>query len=88
MTAHSFYFGHPIISEDGKKWYYRDNGAAVPEHRKCPRCAQYEDANGCDPCFGTLPGVKAGCCGHGSEDGYIMFTNGTTIRGRFTVERD
>ena len=34
--------------------------------------------------IGTLPSVKFACCGHGKEEDYIEFENGTVIRGNFT----
>ena len=35
-----------------------------------------------DPCLGMLPGVNFACCGHGTDNGYIAFENGVTIRMR------
>lgn len=49
----------------------------------CPKCkmAFIKDKSGLiDPCLGKLPGVKFACCGHGVNDGYIMFDNGRIIR--------
>jgi hypothetical protein len=49
----------------------------------CPHCGLSRTAEGHDGCLGTLPGVKAACCGHGVEDGYVLFETGKVIRGRF-----
>lgn len=40
---------------------------------------------GYDACLGRLPGVVAACCGHGVDDGYILFENGVNIRGHFNI---
>jgi hypothetical protein len=53
---------------------------------KCPRCGRKETSESHDPCIANLPGVLNACCGHGKEEGYIMFENGIIIRGNFTVE--
>lgn len=53
---------------------------------RCPKCGRKETSEGHDPCIANLPGVLNACCGHGNKEGYIMFENGITIRGNFTVE--
>lgn len=86
-TAHSFDFGYPISSAaNSGTWTYDDTGATAPENRPCPRCGEFRGEDGIDPCLGKLPGVTAACCGHGAEDGYVMFDNGVCIRGKFAVE--
>lgn len=55
---------------------------------KCPKCkvevsTKYTEE---DPCLGHLPGVKFACCGHGVKEGYISFSNGVIIRGKFSIE--
>lgn len=48
---------------------------------KCARCLKpYTAGRQVDPCLGQLPGVAAACCGHGADDGYVMFNNGVIIR--------
>lgn len=40
-----------------------------------------------DPCLGLLPGVVEACCGHGRpERGYVMFQDGTLLRGFRRIE--
>ena len=48
----------------------------------CPWCHKARNSDGCDPCFGNLPGVKYACCGHagnGHCGAYIYFENGVRI---------
>ena len=52
----------------------------------CKRCNHLPNKRGHDWCLRGLPGVRFACCGHGEQDGYIMFENGVTIRGTFKVE--
>ncbi len=52
----------------------------------CKRCGKRPNKKGHDYCLRNLPGVRFACCGHGEQDGYILFENGVTIRGPFKVE--
>lgn len=66
-------------------WRYTDTDEPVnglgPD-LPCPKCGQLPTPEGHDPCLGTLPGVKAACCGHGIPDqAYVAFDNGMVIRG-------
>lgn len=86
-------FGHEtycIEPEDNFSfgdWKFKDNDELVDGHnRKCPTCEKRESKNGHDPCIKNLPGVRFACCGHGVHEGYIMFENGTLIRGMFKIE--
>ena len=52
----------------------------------CPKCGMVKGGRDPktqgempDPCWGKLPGVLYGCCGHGVRDGYLVFTDGTKI---------
>lgn len=53
----------------------------------CTRCGNLPTKKGHDWCLRNMPGVLHACCGHGEQDGYIMFQNGVTIKGPFTVEQ-
>ena len=53
----------------------------------CSKCGKLSDKNGHDPCLANLPGVKSACCGHGIHNGYITFSNGIVIIGKFEVKR-
>jgi hypothetical protein len=76
MTTGYWTRGHWIEGKDDRE------GKDIP----CKRCGHLPSKKGHDWCLRNLPGVKFACCGHGEQDGYIMFTNGLTIRGPFTVE--
>lgn len=52
------------------------------ETQECKRCGTINDGTKPDNCLKTLPGVDNACCGHGGI-GYISFSNGVTIRGKF-----
>lgn len=88
MTQGAYFFGHPIRWDATENvWRYVDTGEPIerPCLRACPKCGQNETAEGHDPCIADLPGVAFACCGHGIEAGYVKFTDGRIIRGRFTV---
>ena len=79
--------GYQIELTDGD-WVYSDTGLLVSEDklRVCGYCNKKDERNGVDACLGMLPGVSNACCGHGSHDeSYVVFSNGTSIRG-FSVD--
>ena len=87
----SFYYkyGHKVntVLEKGKpieECYEDGESADIP--RACPRCKKFPTEEGHDPCLSNLPGVVGACCGHGVQQGYIRFEDGTYIRGWFSVE--
>jgi hypothetical protein len=85
MRVEGFIFGHAIYTINGTEWFYVDNDEPIrnaPE-RKCPKCDKYPTNDGHDPCIADLPGVDFACCGHGVEQGYVKFSNGQIIRGKF-----
>ncbi len=88
--GHSYRFGHRIRpSPDGL--LYSDTSEPVPRgagKRPCPRCGELPTPEGHDPCIANLPGVRAACCGHGVEPGYVMFETGHVIRGQFDRDRE
>lgn len=51
----------------------------------CPACGAPgpDPETGHDPCIKNLPGVEFACCGHGRQDGYVMFDDGRVLRGLF-----
>jgi hypothetical protein len=49
----------------------------------CAACGQLPTPEGHDACLGTLPGVRAACCGHGKSKGYVLFESGLLISGTF-----
>ena len=101
MTVYGYIRGHRWTQTPfGKRWsesgeleesstirkfrMVQQEGGSVP----CTRCGEPPTKEGYDKCLGHLPGVTAGCCGHGVEPGYIQFRNGLIIRGYFKVEKD
>jgi hypothetical protein len=73
--------------DDGLHWYFADNDELadylpdIPDEvimnsRPCPRCGKLPIGGAYDACLGKLKGVKAACCGHGVEKGYISYNNG------------
>ncbi len=72
MAVHSYLRGHPVTVR-GPGWTYDDTGEAVGDgSRPCARCGKPPTPEGHDTCLGALPGVKAACCGHGVEPGYML----------------
>lgn len=56
------------------------------KHVVCPKCGKVKGganpetgAEMPDPCWGKLPGIVHGCCGHGTGKGYLVFTNGVRL---------
>ena len=93
MSSKSRHFGYEIYCAEPDdeftydNWRFVDTNESIYKHnRKCPKCQQNETEHGDDPCIQNLPGVRYGCCSHGKGQGYIMFENGTIIRGKFKVE--
>jgi len=80
MYATSFLRGHKIEYVNNE-WRYIDNKESIENNeRPCSKCGNKTTKEGHDSCLSELPGVKNACCGHGKENGYIMFENDTTIR--------
>lgn len=65
----------------------KDRLPGGPRDLACTRCGHLPTKKGHDWCIRNMPGVRHACCGHGEQDGYIMFKNGVTIKGPFTVEQ-
>lgn len=70
-------YGHKLY-EKGKNVYYLDDDSLFTGDRPCPFCHKYS-INGMDACLGKLPGVRYADCGHGLEQGYILFNNGKRV---------
>lgn len=91
MKARSFFRGHSVITDPDGRRVYADTLEPLPgwggEIRRCAKSGSRHEMHESDACLGDLPGVDNACCGHGVTEGYIRFTNGTVIKGRFTVEK-
>lgn len=69
------------VEFDGTAEEYARLDAITP----CGACGRCPTAEGHDGCLGTLPSVEYACCGHGTDNSYILFANGVEVRG-FRVE--
>ena len=93
-----FEFGHAVYEvREGRRYMcrYVDTGELVCASggtlyqsryrgtRPCAACGRFRTEEGHDPCIANLPGVLAACCGHGVEEGYVKFSNGLVIRGKW-----
>ena len=73
---------------NGHECVFKNGAWQLPANvEKCPRCGRMNKMNTPDGCIGLLPGVVSACCGHGVEEGYIIFENGVELRGIFRVVR-
>lgn len=73
--AHNFLRGHEIefVDEKGR--------------RSCGHCGKDPTPEGHDACFGTLPGVKNACCGHGQlEEAYVQFWDRPRLAGQDAMD--
>jgi hypothetical protein len=44
--------------------------------RPCPKCKKMPTEEGYDACLGRIEGTKNACCGHGIQEGFIMYEDG------------
>ena len=59
---------------NGSDWVYSDTKeVASITPRPCPMCQKPPTPEGHDACLGNIPGVESACCGHGRENGYIIW---------------
>jgi len=80
-----YLFGHKVTwCEETESWL-DDTGKEPETDLACPKCHKKQTKEGHDPCIANLPGVKFACCGHGVDDGYIWFEDGTYIVGKITA---
>jgi len=88
VTARAHSRGHEVYYDDVVEvWRYRSADPA--EERPCFLCHRPPTPAGHDACLGYIPGAISACCGHGVEDGYIVWQEGVD-RGpeyHFTVDR-
>jgi len=80
MTSYQYIRGHRV------EWVYADTREPVgASDRPCIRCGRFPiDANGqdgYDACLGYIPGAIFACCGHGVTRPYVVFRDGTEMRG-------
>ena len=75
MVAESYIFGHPVIwDEKLNDWVWEDTKEPYSKRpKRCPQCSKLPTKEGYDPCIGEIPDAISVCCGHGIEDGYIVW---------------
>ena len=61
------------IYYDDNIWRYQDDDSPFDDSRPCARCGRYPTPEGYDACLGYISGASAACCGHGVEQGYILY---------------
>lgn len=76
MNAKSYSKGHKIEYQIDKGWVYSDNKESIDKERVCKRCGNRRK-DGIDYCIGKLKNIRAACCGHGQEEPYVMYEDGT-----------
>jgi len=73
----SYSRGHKIYYDNGIWRYSDDNSIAVENkitcERPCARCEKLPTIEGYDACLGHVEGAIHACCGHGVEEGYIVY---------------
>lgn len=76
MTVWAYKRGHKVCwNAQLEEWCYADNGRIADHDRPCVQCGEMPTGEGHDACLGYIPGVAAACCGHGVEDGMILWQN-------------
>ncbi|MNH66503.1 hypothetical protein D3C73_185340 [compost metagenome] len=68
----SYTMGHPIKYEN-QAWLYIDSNEPISTKRCCVKCSKPPTPEGFDPCLGYIEGAISACCGHGVEEGFIMY---------------
>ena len=64
---------------DGKNWRYCDNNEIDNDSRPCKKCGRLPTKEGYDACLGYIKGAISACCGHGVEEGYVMYSDKRVI---------
>ena len=70
ITSHSR--GNLIIYRNNRR-EYEDGIALSQEERPCARCGRMPTKEGYDACLGYIEGATSACCGHGIEEGYVVY---------------
>ena len=80
--THTYFKGYKAVYDyDKQDWFYEDTGeSATKNPRPCRQCGHHPVKDGgieCDYCLGYLgDNVVSACCGHGAENGFILFKDG------------
>lgn len=75
----TYEYGHEVFYDGSYQAHYADTGNLVSAEpsRPCPRCGHCRLPGGEDACLGHMPGVTGACCGHGVQEGYVLYEDGT-----------
>jgi hypothetical protein len=79
--------GHPMVLYSDRRWRWACDGRFVPRQsepggdRDCALCGLAPTPDGYDACIGRVVGAKAACCGHGVAEPYVMWEDGSIVRG-------
>ena len=74
MTIWTYFRGHKAFwSEELQDWVYFDTEEIVNDKRPCKKCGESPTPDGYDACIGNVEGVEYACCGHGVEEGYVIY---------------
>ncbi|WP_427340876.1 hypothetical protein [Caloranaerobacter sp. DY30410] len=79
MTAKSYVRGH-LCEWNGTEWVYSDTKESIKNERPCARCGKMPTTEGYDQCLGYIEGAVSACCGHGVEEGFILYEDGNCKR--------
>jgi hypothetical protein len=75
--------GHDVRHLGNGEFVWADTGepyeTSYSAGRPCAKCERPPTKEGFDACLRRLPGVVAACCGHGKDEGYLLFENGVAI---------
>lgn len=79
------------IEEAARGYVFCDTGQLVAQtwrDRPCGHCGRHNTPEGHDGCLGEIAGAMNACCGHGrTQEAYIQFNDGTSVRGMAAIER-
>ena len=86
ITSHE-YGNLTYTNDNGKHWYYCDDNTLaiscekpyIQNFRPCPKCNKMPTEEGYDACLGKIEGAKHACCGHGIQEGFIMYEDGRYV---------
>lgn len=80
MSAKGHKRGHPVVYLNGA-WRWTDTEQRADGERPCVQCGETASLGGPDPCLGWIPGARSACCGHGTEESYIVLDSGESDQG-------
>lgn len=71
--------GHEVTRLNNQ-WVWADTDYQPYQDRPCVHCHLPPTAKGHDACIGTIPNVRAACCGHGRVgEMYVSYGSGRAV---------